>query len=53
MRCSYCSKEIARGTGTMYVYKTGAINYFCSKRCYKNMIVLHRKMNKKELEARK
>ena len=47
MKCSYCSKEVSKGTGTMYVFKTGDINYFCSMRCYKNGIVLKRKLNKK------
>lgn len=49
MRCSYCSNEIRKGTGTIYVFKTGAINYFCSNRCYKNAIILHRKPRQKEL----
>jgi ribosomal protein L24E len=53
MRCTYCTREIPKGTGTMYVFKSGVINYFCSKRCYSNAILMHRKMNKKELEAHK
>jgi ribosomal protein L24E len=47
VKCSYCSNEVPKGTGTMYVFKTGDINYFCSMRCYKNSIVLKRKLNKK------
>jgi large subunit ribosomal protein L24e len=47
MKCSYCLAEIKAGTGTMYVYKTGAINYFCSSKCYKNAILVGRKINKK------
>ena len=32
----------------MYVYRTGAISYYCSSRCYKNGVLVHRKINKKE-----
>lgn len=49
VKCSHCSKEIQKGTGTMYVFKTGNISYFCSLRCYKNAIVLKRRPNKKEI----
>jgi ribosomal protein L24E len=31
----------------MYVFRTGAIKYYCSGRCYKNGIVVKRKINKK------
>ncbi|MDE1871629.1 MAG: 50S ribosomal protein L24e [Candidatus Micrarchaeota archaeon] len=48
MKCTYCSREIPKGTGTMYVHKTGTLNYFCSNRCFKNS-KMKRKMNKKEL----
>ena len=47
MECSYCSKPIKQGTGIMYVFRTGAIKYYCSGRCYKNSIVIKRKINKK------
>ena len=50
-KCSSCSSEIRKGTGMMYVFKTGEINYFCSTRCYKNKIILKRKLNKKELKG--
>ncbi len=43
MKCSFCGKEIPKGTGIMYVQKTGKILYFCSRKCEKNMIVLKRK----------
>jgi large subunit ribosomal protein L24e len=49
MKCSYCSSEVKTGTGTMYVYKTGTINYFCSSKCYKNAILVGRKINKKNI----
>ncbi|MDE1869159.1 MAG: 50S ribosomal protein L24e [Candidatus Micrarchaeota archaeon] len=53
MKCTHCSKEIPKGTGTMYVYKIGNISYFCSNRCYKNEIILHRKLNPKEIRGKK
>jgi ribosomal protein L24E len=36
----------------MYVSKAGTVNYFCSKRCYKNAM-MRRKLNKKEAEVKK
>jgi len=41
-RCSFCGNDLAKGTGVMFVTKEGAINYFCSKKCEKNMIKLGR-----------
>ncbi|MGC8699742.1 MAG: 50S ribosomal protein L24e, partial [Candidatus Micrarchaeia archaeon] len=35
MKCSYCSREIEKGTGIMYVKKNGTIRYYCSNRCMK------------------
>lgn len=46
MKCSYCTAEIRKGTGTIFVTKVGAISYFCSNRCYQNSIVLRRKPRK-------
>ena len=40
--CSFCGKEIEPGTGRMYVKKDGSVLYFCSSKCYKNMIELKR-----------
>jgi large subunit ribosomal protein L24e len=47
MKCSYCSREVTKGMGTMYVFKTGKINYYCSSRCYKNDIIVHRNLKKR------
>jgi len=47
MKCVYCGAEIKRGTGIMYVRKSGDTFYFCSNRCFKNSVVLRRKINKK------
>ncbi|MGI0100758.1 MAG: 50S ribosomal protein L24e [Candidatus Micrarchaeaceae archaeon] len=53
MKCTYCSTEIKKGTGTMYIYKTGAISYFCSNRCFKNVVKMKRKINRKELKQKR
>jgi len=34
---------MAKGTGTMYVQKTGDTLFFCSSKCEKNMLTLGRK----------
>ncbi|MBI2666327.1 50S ribosomal protein L24e [Candidatus Woesearchaeota archaeon] len=41
--CSFCKKNIPVGTGKMYVFITGKVLYFCSKKCQKNQLQLHRK----------
>lgn len=41
-KCSFCGKEIERGTGTMYVKKDGTILNFCTNKCQKNMVELKR-----------
>lgn len=51
MKCSYCSKEIPKGTGTMYVTRAGAIKYYCSSRCFKSNTKIHKKINKKEVAS--
>ena len=43
MRCSFCKQNINRGTGKIYVQKTGKLLYFCSSKCEKNMLKLKRK----------
>ena len=53
MKCAYCSAEIKKGTGTMFVYNTGLIKYYCSSRCFKNDVQMKRKFNKKETKERK
>lgn len=49
MKCSYCTKEIEKGTGMTYVRKSGAVKYFCSNRCYKFDVVFKKKVNQKEV----
>ncbi|RME55408.1 50S ribosomal protein L24e [Candidatus Woesearchaeota archaeon] len=43
VKCTFCSKEIEKGTGTLFVYKTGKVANFCSTKCEKNMLKLGRK----------
>ncbi len=40
--CSFCKEEIGEGTGTMYFKRDGAVYFFCSSKCEKNMIKLGR-----------
>jgi large subunit ribosomal protein L24e len=42
MRCSFCGKEIEKGTGVMLVKNDGRIFYFDSSKCEKNMLKLKR-----------
>ena len=49
MKCSYCSAEVQKGRGIMYVYKIGNVAYYCSSKCYKNGIILKRKISKKNV----
>lgn len=46
MQCTFCAAAIPRGTGMMYVKVDGRIYYFCSSKCEKNMIALHRNPRK-------
>ncbi|MDT7872157.1 MULTISPECIES: 50S ribosomal protein L24e [unclassified Stygiolobus] len=41
-QCSFCGKEIMPGTGLMYVRNDGSILWFCSNKCKKSMLKLHR-----------
>jgi large subunit ribosomal protein L24e len=49
MKCSYCTSEIEKGTGLIYVKRNGAIRYYCSDRCYKYSEIYRKKPNKKEI----
>jgi len=48
MRCSYCTKEIEKGSGIMYVRKIGTAKYYCSDRCYKYDVIYKKKQRPKE-----
>ncbi len=43
VKCTFCGNEISIGTGKIFVFKTGKIANFCSKKCEKNQIKLGRK----------
>jgi len=42
MKCSFCKKKIAKGTGKQLFKNTGKILGFCSRKCEKNLLVLKR-----------
>ena len=42
-RCSFCGEIIRKGTGKIFVYKTGKQLFFCSSKCEKNLLKLKRK----------
>jgi len=42
VKCSFCSSELEKGTGKMYIKTDAKIFYFCSRRCEKNMFKLGR-----------
>lgn len=41
--CSFCGRRMMKGTGKIYVFKTGKINNYCSSKCEKNELKLKRK----------
>ena len=46
MDCSFCGTGIQKGTGKIFVKKTGKRYNFCSTKCEKNMIKLKRNPRK-------
>ena len=46
MKCAFCSREIEKGTGTIYATKEGAVLPFCSRKCEMNLLKLKRKPQK-------
>ncbi|MBI4043257.1 MAG: 50S ribosomal protein L24e [Candidatus Diapherotrites archaeon] len=42
MQCSFCGIQIPRGTGKIFVRKTGQTFFFCSNKCEKNLLKLGR-----------
>jgi large subunit ribosomal protein L24e len=49
--CSFCGKEIPKGTGTMFIKKDAKVFWFCSNKCEKNMLKLNRKPRNKAWTA--
>lgn len=43
VKCTFCGKEFAKGTGKMYIKADGKIFYFCSSKCEKNQLKHKRK----------
>ena len=42
-KCSFCGKDIEKGTGLIYVRKDGKLYQFDKRKCEKNMLKLKRK----------
>ncbi len=42
VKCTFCMRDIAMGTGKMFVKKDGSVLNFCSNKCEKNMLKLKR-----------
>ena len=43
-KCVYCGKQYEFPKGTTLVMKDGTINYLCSSKCRKNMLMKRRKV---------
>ncbi|MFW6233554.1 MAG: 50S ribosomal protein L24e [Nanoarchaeota archaeon] len=46
VNCSFCGKEVKKGSGKMFVRDNGQILYFCKSKCEKNMLKLKRDARK-------
>ena len=46
VECSFCGKEIRKGTGKVFVKDNGTVLNFCSNKCEKNMLKLGRDARK-------
>ncbi|HLD54686.1 MAG TPA: 50S ribosomal protein L24e [Candidatus Nanoarchaeia archaeon] len=44
-RCVYCKKNYEFPRGLTLVMKDGTVNYLCSSKCRKNMMMKRRKVN--------
>ncbi len=43
VKCTFCGKEIEKGTGKIYVYTDGKAINLCSSKCENNITKLKRK----------
>lgn len=43
VKCTFCGNQVAKGTGMIYVFKSGKTASFCSSKCRKNQLKLKRK----------
>ncbi len=46
VKCSFCGRDIPKGTGKLFVKKEGTAFYFCSNKCEKNLLKLKRSRRK-------
>ncbi|MDI6708270.1 MAG: 50S ribosomal protein L24e [Candidatus Thermoplasmatota archaeon] len=44
--CAFCTNIIEPGTGRMYIKKDATILFFCSNKCFKNLLKLGRNSKK-------
>jgi large subunit ribosomal protein L24e len=52
--CTFCGKDIPKGTGMIYVFKNGKIANFCSSKCEKHQVKLkHKAREQKWVTSRK
>ena len=42
MKCSFCEKDMPRGTGKTVVKKDNTVVFLCSRKCEKNLMHLKR-----------
>ncbi|MEM0087735.1 MAG: 50S ribosomal protein L24e [Thermofilum sp.] len=40
--CTFCKRPVKPGSGIAYVRNDGAILHFCSSKCFKSSIKMHR-----------
>jgi len=52
-KCSFCGKEIEKGTGVMFIKNDGKVFYFDSSKCEKNMLKLGREPARTKWVAKK
>ncbi len=45
-KCHFCGRELKKGSGLLYVKKTGVAYYFCGSKCFRNAIKLGREGRK-------
>ncbi len=42
-KCEFCGLSISKGTGKMFIFSSGKVINFCSRKCEKNLLKLKRK----------
>lgn len=52
MKCSYCSKEIEKGTGFAFVSRNGTTKYYCTNRCKKLNLDHNHKLKTKKAKPK-